>query len=145
VQKDEKGRFCLQELDNVWHIRANQGHSISSLDQVEMEPILHHSEIPTVVHGTNRNAWESIRKDGLKKMNRLHIHFATGLLSDPDVKSGMRKSADVFIYIDVESAMRDGIQFYRSANNVVLSSGIDGLIAPGYFSSVTTRDGSTLN
>lgn len=79
-------------------------------------------------------------------MNRLHIHFASGLLSDPNVKSGMRHSANVFIYIDAVKAMADGIRFYTSANGVILSEGVGekGTIDPKYFLKVTDGDGNPL-
>ena len=129
-----------------WFIRANQGHSLKRLDKVELTPVQDASQIPLVIHGTNTNAWHSIQKQGLCRMNRLHIHFASGLLSDPSVKSGMRHSANVFIYIDAVKAMADGIGLYTSANGVILSEGVgeQGTIAPKYFIKVTDRDGNPL-
>jgi 2'-phosphotransferase len=51
--------------------------------------------------------------------------------------SGMRATSKVAIFIDVGRAMEDGIEFFESDNGVILSSGIDGVIAPQYFKSVT--------
>eukprot|EP00121_Abeoforma_whisleri_P005762 Awhi_evm1s5222 len=48
----------------------------------------------------------------------------------------MRTDCDVLIYIDVPKAFQDGIKFYRSSNNVILSAGIDGVIPPQYFKKV---------
>ena len=47
-------------------------------------------------------------------MKRNHIHFAAGELGTDGVISGMRSSAQVYIYIDVHKAMENGIQFFRS-------------------------------
>lgn len=52
------------------------------------------------------------------------------------IYSGMRNRCDVAIYINLKLAMDDGIRFYRSANNVILSEGIDGVISPKYFQEV---------
>jgi len=55
--------------------------------------------------------WNTIRYDGLRKLKRNHIHFSIGKPDDNEVISGMRYSAEVLIYIDVENAMNDGIKF----------------------------------
>jgi len=49
--------------------------------KVEMKPILSVDDIPTklAVHGTTRNAWNVIQKEGLSKMKRNHIHLAQGV------------------------------------------------------------------
>ena len=137
-----KQRFALEKRNDALYIRANQGHSIK-LD-VEMELILDSSEIPTVVHGTSKRAWQQIETLGLSIMNRQHVHFASGLLSDPNVKSGMRKNCDVYIYINAKKAMLDGIQFFRSANGVILSSGKNGIIEVKYFQKVVDKNGDFL-
>ena len=44
----------------------------------DLKPITDPSAYPVVVHGTYSKAWEQIRKQGLSKMRRNHIHFAKG-------------------------------------------------------------------
>ena len=57
----------------------------------------------------------------------------------------MRKSCDVFIYIDSEKAMKAGITFQKSANGVILTSGNDqGKIPVDLIAQATTRDGKDL-
>ena len=101
VKDDQKGRFKLiQDQQGEWKIRANQGHSIAvSMTLTPIETI----ETP-IIHGTNLNAWEKIKVEGLSTMNRTHIHFSPGLLGQDGVKSGMRKNCTVYIYIDFEKA-----------------------------------------
>ena len=48
---------------------------------LELKSVLSVDDIPTkvAVHGTTRDAWQSIRTQGLSKMNRNHIHLAQGV------------------------------------------------------------------
>jgi 2'-phosphotransferase len=80
----------------------------------------------------------SIKHSGLNKMSRNHIHFCSGLPGDDSaVISGFRGSSDVAIVIDARKAIADGIKFYRSENNVILSSGNSrGIIEIKYFEKV---------
>ena len=49
----------------------------------------------------------------------------------------MRKSSQIYIYVDGKECAKDGIKFYRSSNGVILTSGLDGGILPvQYFASV---------
>ncbi|KAI0825770.1 KptA family-domain-containing protein [Irpex lacteus] len=154
VQDDKKGRFHLisessseegSEPTSVWWIRANQGHSIKTVE-VEVTPIKSPADIPSgiAVHGTNRQAWEKIKHEGLSKMKRNHIHLAQGL-PGTGVLSGMRQSSSVFIYVDVEKALQAGLNFYLSSNGVVLSEGDSrGFIDPRFFQRVTDAKGNAL-
>ncbi|KAI8925184.1 phosphotransferase KptA/Tpt1 [Entophlyctis helioformis] len=144
VRTNDKQRYALQQEpeSGVWLIRANQGHSLNV--DVDMAVVTDPSDLPVVVHGTYTQHLPSIFKTGLSRMGRKHIHFAVGLLGQPDVTSGMRSSCTAFIYINVALAMQDGIVFMRSANNVVLSEGINGSIPPKYFDRVVNRDGAPI-
>jgi 2'-phosphotransferase len=149
VEADSKTRFSLLQKGNRLYIRANQGHServARGIDTDSLHEFIESAdEIPKVVHGTNLGAWEHIKHEGLKRMSRSHIHFAPGILGDEGVRSGMRASAYIHIYVNAAKAMSEGIRFYRSANNVILSDGIDGVIDPRYFSRVVdSRSGTVL-
>jgi len=69
-------------------------------------------------------------------MDRTHIHFAPGETVKGGVISGMRRNCQVKLYIDIAKAMADGIEFVKSANNVILTTGINGILHPKYFSQV---------
>ncbi len=71
-------------------------------------------------------------------MGRNHVHFAIGLPSESGVISGMRKSAEVYIYIDSARAMAEGIVFFKSSNGVILTAGLgpEGMVPPSCFSQV---------
>lgn len=135
-----------------WYIRANQGHSLTTvkvafkpLRALEDFPVAEGSEHPFVIHGTNSSAWSTIQKTaGLSRMNRTHIHMASGLFGEDHVVSGMRKKANVYIYIDIPKALEAGIPFELSANGVILSSGNDqGFIPKELFLHVKKRDQNT--
>mmetsp|Transcript_6867 Transcript_6867/g.16732 ORF Transcript_6867/g.16732 Transcript_6867/m.16732 type:complete len:279 (+) Transcript_6867:101-937(+) len=163
VQNSDKQRFKLQERPKhlyypkqaenetektILCIRANQGHSISIINPESLLTKLSKDELrslPCIVHGTYPEAWESIKSSGLKKMNRTHIHFATGLPADDGVISGMRKSCKVYIFVDAgKCASNDQIEFFISDNGVVLTDGIGGVLPTEYFSRVTGSDGNIL-
>jgi 2'-phosphotransferase len=142
VETNDKKRFELKEIRGQWLIRAVQGHSIRSLDEKDMmEEIVDPASVNCVIHGTFNKFWPSIRNEGLKTMSRNHIHFAKGFPQDKSVISGMRKTCEVFIEIDLKTALEDGIKFFKSSNDVILTSGIDGILQPKYFKKVTDRNG----
>jgi 2'-phosphotransferase len=143
VSQDSKQRFGIMEEDgNLW-IRANQGHSLACVvSEKLLQEITDPDMLPVCIHGTYEAAWESIRRDALDRMSRNSIQMAVGLPEDKEVKSGVRESAQVLIYIDVRQAMAQGIRFFRSANNVICSPGP---IPPSCFAHVTRRsDGASL-
>ena len=90
--------------------------------------------------------WNSIQAEGLKTMNRTHIHFASGLPGEEGIISGMRKNCDVLIYVDASKCASSGIHFYRSENGVLLTNGIagSGVLPMQYISHVTDKSGTML-
>ncbi|XP_048259223.1 tRNA 2'-phosphotransferase 1-like [Haliotis rufescens] len=141
VANNDKQRFTLEtDPDNgQLKIRANQGHSVQ-VEDLQLTPLTDSTEYPLIIHGTYLQAWRSIKSQGLRKMKRNHIHFAVGEPGEDGVVSGMRKSCDVMIYVDVAKALAAGVKFFKSANNVILSPGTDdGVIPPCFFSQVIDR------
>jgi len=148
VENDSKQRYMLLKgpddtspaAGEIWWIRANQGHSMKEVN-LNLKPILSATDIPMAVHGTNRTAWETIYVQGLSRRTRNHIHLAQGVPED-GVISGMRESAQVLIYIDIQKALEAGILFFLSENGVVLSEGdVRGFLSPEYFLRVEDRKG----
>jgi 2'-phosphotransferase len=128
-----------------WVIRANQGHSIASIDSAALlVPItLSANNVPeTVVHGTYYGNYQAILDTGgLKKMSRNHVHFSTGLPEDgKGVVSGMRNDAELLIYIDIHRSLSDGVLWWLSENGVVLTEGDEnGLVKTEYWKKVEGR------
>lgn len=142
VVNNDKQRFELKVMENEYYIRASQGHSMDRIQDEELLTLIECGrDFPIVVHGTYENVIHGILEKGLSRMGRNHIHFAMG----ENVISGMRKSAEIKIYIRMNVAMQDGIAFYTSKNGVVLTKGKDGLLDKKYFEKVLrVRDGAAL-
>lgn len=139
VVDNSKKRFEVEynSAGKPYKIRATQGHTVQ-FRKFQLELITDPHKHGVVVHGTYKRNWRVIKKEGLSRLKRTHIHFAIGLIGQSHVTSGMRSTCDVIIYLDMEKAMRDGLKFYESSNNVVLSEGNEsGMILPKYFSKVT--------
>ncbi|GMG13311.1 hypothetical protein B5S30_g5202 [[Candida] boidinii] len=136
-----------------------------------------------IIHGTFKKNLELILKSGgLSKMKRNHIHFTSGLPEwlielrrkprpssnsednnnkDNDnnnkdgekIISGMRKTCNVLIYLDVEKLKNsekednndDKLKFYKSDNGVILSPGdANGFINKKYFKKITDQYGTEI-
>ena len=129
VDRDNKSRFSLDYKGNKIFIRANQGHSSGNLNDNSMLNLLN-KNIPGCYHATYLIHLHSIKKNGISRMKRKHIHIA----ESDEAKSGKRSSCDVKILINMELAMSEGIKFYRSENGVILTEGDkNGLLLPKYF------------
>lgn len=126
IKSSDKQRFWLDSTGKL--IRANQGHSTKSGQLIDQDLLLSKLTVPQdyCVHGTTRKAIDEIKRSGLNKMSRTHIHFA----SKPNAISGFRSDSNVLIHVDMEAAMADGIEFFMSSNQVILSPGP---IDPKYF------------
>jgi putative RNA 2'-phosphotransferase len=115
VRTNDKQRFAFS-ADGT-RIRANQGHSLQvDLGLVPVEP-------PELLyHGTVSRFLESIRRDGLVKGKRHHVHLS------PDVgaatKVGQRRGRPVVLVIEAGRMFRDGHKFYQSENGVWLTDAV---------------------
>ena len=112
VARSDKRRFAFDESGA--RIRANQGHS------VPVDLALQPETPPDVLfHGTSEGTADAIRRSGLRKMRRHHVHLS------PDVETarrvGARRGRPVVLAVDAAAMARDGAVFYRSANGVWLT------------------------
>eukprot|EP00933_Yihiella_yeosuensis_P024682 TRINITY_DN19132_c0_g1_i2.p1 TRINITY_DN19132_c0_g1~~TRINITY_DN19132_c0_g1_i2.p1 ORF type:complete len:393 (+),score=79.87 TRINITY_DN19132_c0_g1_i2:73-1179(+) len=143
VNTNDKKRFEILEEDGEVFVRAVQGHSMKvvSDDSLLQRLSLADATLPKVcVHGTYRRCLDSIRQKGLLagggKSKRNHIHFAPYEPGDGRVISGMRYDCEIAIYLDLKKALQAQIPFFRSTNEVLLSPGIDGVIAADYIEKI---------
>lgn len=119
VANNDKQRFKLSE--DATRIRANQGHSIPvdlGLEIVEPPVVLY--------HGTATKNMASIRKHGLLKRKRTHVHLSPD--KETALKVGQRHGKAVVLVINTFKMNRAGIDFYRSENGVWLTD----FVAPEY-------------
>ncbi|KAB2017267.1 hypothetical protein ES319_D08G150900v1, partial [Gossypium barbadense] len=122
-----KQQFILLEENRGLLIRANQGHTIMTVESERLlKQILSADEMIVCVHGTYKRNLESILESGLKRMKRLHVHFSSGLPTDGEVISD--EMLNVLIYLDVRKALEEGMKLYISDNKVILTEGFDGVV-----------------
>ncbi|CAJ1382899.1 unnamed protein product [Effrenium voratum] len=146
VRVNGKQRFSLWMEDGTKRVRANQGHKMKEVQDSELlSPIRSATELPVCIHGTyisrwhakkqsHVDVWSVIKTEGLKTMGRNHIHFVPHEVGSRTVISGMRQDCTVAIYLNVPKALENGIQLFRSSNNVVLTRGdAAGHIPPDLF------------
>ncbi|XP_052832118.1 tRNA 2'-phosphotransferase 1-like [Octopus bimaculoides] len=139
ADNDAKKRYFIKNQYGELMIRANQGHSLQVSD-LSFQPVLSGRDYPNVIHGTRHHAWNVISRDGLSKMGRMHIHFAIGVPGDPKVISGMPRNSEIIIYLNLNLALKNGMKFFLSENNVMLTEGdVNGFIKPKYFQKVIDR------
>ena len=136
VNNDMKQRYSLDEVKGL--IKANQGHSMNL--KIKMTPITLENAPDYIVHGTYFKSINIIKKEGLSRMKRQHIHFTVNdPKNDSQVISGMRTNCEVLIWIDIKKAINDGYEFFVSDNGVILTEGKNRVIPPDYFHSITNR------
>lgn len=135
VSSNSKKRLELEERNGKLFIRAVQGHNnevgAKLVDEEAFEVIQIDDAYKELYHGTEDRFVSSIMKTGLLKMERKHIHMVSTMPRKQQL-SGFKVSSNTIIVINMKKAMEDGIVFLRSANNVILSEGIQGCIPPKY-------------
>lgn len=112
VATNDKQRFEFS--DDRAMIRARQGHSV----QVELgyEPTV---PPETLYHGTADRNLESIRREGLTKGQRHHVHLSENAKTAINV--GQRYGKPVLLTIAAGKMHADGHVFYRTGNGVWLT------------------------
>lgn len=112
VATNDKQRFVISEEGK--QIRANQGHS------VEVDLGYEAASPPEILlHGTPSTAVEAIRREGLKKMKRHHVHLHADSTTAESV--GARRGKPVILRIRAQEMANAGFVFYVSANQVWLT------------------------
>jgi len=142
TEESDKKRFEIMRCDETSYIRAVQGHSMKEVHEEDLiTPITKEDgNFPEVcVHGTYRRHLPSILRQGLVAGGkngqtwRNHVHFGSREPGDERIISGMRYNCEVAIWVDLPKAVDNGIPFFVSKNEVVLTPGIDGRVPPRFF------------
>jgi putative RNA 2'-phosphotransferase len=107
LKKSNKRRFEIVKDK----IRAFYGHSIKNkieMYKVEKAPV-------RLFHGTNLNAYQKIKEEGLKRRRRQYVHLSESIETAYSV--GKRKTEKpVILQIDSISAQNEGVSFYKSGD-----------------------------
>nr|WP_248963360.1 RNA 2'-phosphotransferase [Sphaerisporangium perillae] len=109
VAANDKRRYVIQD----GRIRASQGHSVPvRLDLPVVEP-------PAILyHGTVARNLPSIRAQGLRPMNRHHVHLSPD--RETATRVGARRGVPVVLVADAAAMHAAGHEFQVSANGVWL-------------------------
>jgi 2'-phosphotransferase len=113
VRTCTKQRFQID--DDKIHIRAVQAYSFDKIDHEKLATLIK-EPLYNVIHMTFSNNIKEIKKNGISKMNRSHIHFA-------QESHLLRSGCDIKIIVNMDSAMKDGILFFIANNGVIISPG----------------------
>ena len=111
VATNDKKRFSIS--DDGLMIRANQGHSIQI--DLDLKPL---APPDVLLHGTAEKHLGLIMVDGLKKMNRHHVHLSENQNTAAAV--GRRYGKLALLKIDAKKMHQNGFVFYKSDNDVWL-------------------------
>ena len=112
VTNNDKKRFQFSE--DYSKIRASQGHSLKVDLGLE-------EKIPPrlLYHGTAEKNLDSIRKQGLVKGQRHHVHLSAD--KETAQKVGMRYGKPLVLKVRSEEMSKAGVRFYQSENGVWLT------------------------
>ncbi len=115
VADNSKQRFSFDAAGEK--MRANQGHSVEV--DLQLEP----TAPPDVLyHGTGHKTADAIRRVGLRKMGRHHVHLSRDIATAQAV--GSRHGRPVVFAVDAVAMSRAGHTFFCSANGVWLTDAV---------------------
>ncbi|MFF9346526.1 RNA 2'-phosphotransferase [Streptomyces sp. NPDC014734] len=113
VATNDKQRFAVEG----GRIRASQGHT------VPVDLGLPPSDPPAYLyHGTVGHALDAIRREGLRPMNRTHVHLSAD--RETATRVGARRGRPVVLSVDAAAMHRAGHTFCVSANGVWLTAAV---------------------
>lgn len=109
VANCDKQRFQLN--DDKTHIRAKHGHSVNiDLNLPESTP-------PAILyHGTSQDKTNILYEEGIKKMNRTHVHLSAAITVARSV--GSRHGKPSVLGVDSFAMHKDGHKFYLSNEGI---------------------------
>ncbi len=115
VEQNNKQRFAIS--DDGLRIRANQGNSIEV--ELGLQPVAPPS---LLYHGTATRFVDSIRREGLRKRGRQHLHLSADAATATNV--GARHGKPVVLIVRAGAMAAAGHAFFRSDNGVWLTDAV---------------------
>ena len=113
IATNDKQRFAFNEDQTL--IRANQGHSVKTID-LQLEAV---KPPEFLYHGTVEKFIDSIRRTGLQKRSRQHVHLSENI--ETANKVGSRRGKAIILNIASGEMHKKGFEFYLSENGVWLT------------------------
>ncbi|WP_030806177.1 RNA 2'-phosphotransferase [Streptomyces sp. NRRL F-2799] len=113
VAVNDKRRFAVEG----GRIRASQGHSVEVA--LGLPPA---TPPPYLYHGTVARSLDAIRAEGLRPMNRHHVHLSAD--RETATRVGARRGRPAVLAVDAGAMHRDGHVFHVSANGVWLTDAV---------------------
>ena len=115
VSGSDKQRFAFSA--DGQRIRAQQGHSVTI--DLQLRPAVPPARL---YHGTGAGALPAIRREGLLKMQRHHVHLSPD--EDAARRVGARRDRPVILTVDAAALHASGAVFYESGNGVWLTDAV---------------------
>lgn len=112
VETNDKKRFAFN--DDKTKIRASQGHSVTV--DLDINPV---TPPDILYHGTVDKFLEAIKREGLQRMSRQHVHLSKDIETATKVAS--RRGKPIVLIVNTEQMHTDGFLFYCSENGVWLT------------------------
>ena len=115
VEENSKQRFAIS--DDGRRIRANQGHSIEV--ELGLQPVTPPTRL---YHGTATRFVDAIRREGLVKRSRQHVHLSADAGTATTV--GARHGKPSVLIVRAGEMAAAGYAFFRSENGVWLTDAV---------------------
>lgn len=142
LEKGENIKLTLDDIKNIMDntdkiryeivgekIRATYGHSKVKVIKNKIVPP------KFLYHGTSHKAYEKIKEEGIKPMNRQFVHLSEDI--ETAIKVGKRRDKNpVIIKIDAQKAYEEGVNFYEGNDTTYISE----MIIPCYFFNVKIEE-----
>ncbi len=115
VRTNDKQRFSFDETGT--RIRANQGHSV----KIDLG---YEAAVPPEIlfHGTPQQFVDSIAREGLKKMQRHHVHLHVN--EQTSLTVGRRRGTPVLLKVRSLEMHQAGSEFFVTPNQVWLTESV---------------------
>ena len=129
--RNYKKRFEFGHMrDGSEAVRTSKGHSANS--GVTSEYLEDIGGPGMIVRGASLSNARSICDQGVAAMDRLHIHLGS-VKSDRRGErfAGIRNHSEVGVVFGGAEFIQRGIKFYKSANDVILTEGLGGVLPAG--------------
>ena len=130
-----KKRFVFKLAGRQVFVAASHGHSKGILRSLAIFEQLTVTTAPSLAfHATQFRKWAGISANGLRSMDREHVHLAL----QADQESGLRQDQDLLLVVRARAMVAAGITLLRSATDVLLTPGVTsgGLIPPHFIAEI---------